>query len=459
MEQSMTGNMLIQPRWEPAVNESLEVGQTSAWLRIVLGNEIVTWNDDVWSNRVNEEVRLSMYPLALWFATSWWRLRWEPLPAGRTPTRSWRMAHELGAAGHGYLWPRMLFASDGENVNIWAVQSPPETKAAIRYLKSAYSALSGMTFERVIDEFINEVVTQLKGTKVGRTTLNDLWEEVVQERRDKSLAEQRRLEAILGFDPDECSEALIGQFENLIPKAGHSSVTEIASICAVPDPGSAIQKIVALANSGGLEGKISLSIPAGYKPDDSTLDWQRGRDLARKIRHANGLNGEGLSDGDLADLVGVSSTQFDGIESKSRYPLGIAVREKSSEKLKFHIRKRYRTGRRFEMARFICDFLTADQSDSWLPVTDAKTARQRMQRAFAAEFLCPINALKDFLGDDFSTDAVDDAAKHFGVAQVAIQTQLVNNKLLPQYVLDEYNRPFDFPYVTSSQASADFDIE
>src|SRR5208337_4842513 len=71
------------------------------------------------------------------------------------------------------------------------------------------------------------------------------------------------------------------------------------------------------------------------------------------------------------------------------------------DRLKLLFRKKNRPARRFEAARFIADHLCAERRDRWLPVSDAATARQKVQRAFAAEFLCPIASLRNYLGDEF----------------------------------------------------------
>ena len=89
----------------------------------------------------------------------------------------------------------------------------------------------------------------------------------------------------------------------------------------------------------------------------------------------------------------------------------------------------------------------ANTNDRWLPATDAKTARQKLQRAFAIEFLCPIQSLTEFLGDDFSSDATEEAAEHFGVSHTAVETHLVNNGLLSSDILREHDNYFEFPYV------------
>ena len=82
------------------------------------------------------------------------------------------------------------------------------------------------------------------------------------------------------------------------------------------------------------------------------------------------------------------------------------------------------------MARFLGDYVSREAKDGqWLVSTDLGTARQKFQRAFAAEFLCPISALVEFLGEDYSETAIEDAAEHFQVGQRTVESLLVNNGL------------------------------
>src|SRR5208282_5906654 len=96
---------------------------------------------------------------------------------------------------------------------------------------------------------------------------------------------------------------------------------------------------------------------------------------------------------------------------------------------------RNRPARRFEAARFIADYLCAPQ-DRWLPITDAATARQKVQRAFAAEFLCPIESLRAYLGNEFLPEAFEDAAEHFGISEMAVISHLANHHLIPRTFVD-----------------------
>lgn len=441
--------LAIHHQWESALHESPEVAHTSAMLRIVLGRDVVTRNEDDWAQTVRDDVRLSAYPLALWFASSWWRLRWEPLPTS-APSNSWRMSHELRAAGHGYVWPRMLFASDGENVHAWAVQSKPESKAPVRYLVNTYCEVAAETFERTVDEFVTGVLARLDAVGVQSTPLHALWSEIVEERKDRQIGSERKLEAMLGFDPDDGPQSLLSDMKRLISRAGAAAVDEIAPVCASVDPGAMLNRVVAIAESRGFLGKIDIPRTDKLEVADDAPSWEHGRALAKSARARLGLNGDPISDATLCGLVGLKAAVLRDIPpSMSRMPLGVAIRA-DNDSIKFVLRKRQSTGRRFEIARFLCDYLIASQDDRWLPTTDQKTSRQKAQRAFAGEFLCPIEPLKDFLQGDFSNDAIDEAAERFGVSTRAVETQLVNHRVLPPEILGSHGARFDFPYVVDS---------
>ena len=75
----------------------------------------------------------------------------------------------------------------------------------------------------------------------------------------------------------------------------------------------------------------------------------------------------------------------------------------------------------------LADGLTAPASDGWLPTTSSHTARQKMQRAFAAELLCPNRELRSFVRGDSSDYRLEDAADYFGVAVETVRHQIANH--------------------------------
>ena len=89
------------------------------------------------------------------------------------------------------------------------------------------------------------------------------------------------------------------------------------------------------------------------------------------------------------------------------------------------LRPKWETGRRFDLARLIGDRLV-DGVERLLPATRAHSYRQKAQRAFAAELLCPYDAVDDMLDIDISEERQTEVAEHFQVSPLAIRTLLVN---------------------------------
>ena len=348
----------------------------------------------------------------------------------------------------------MLFASEGDHVKVWAAQSASDARAPVRYLESGYSEIPARAFERTIDEFVYGVLARLDAVAVARTTLHDLWKEVIEERHDPKSAFDRQLEAMLGFDADESPESLLESLKKLIPKAGASAIQEIAPVCATDSPSTTLDSILVASAANSPRGRFAIRLDATAL-DANLPSWERGRELAQQLRSRLSLNGSPVSDLKLGELIGLPpKIAIESHNPGTSPPLGMAIRGAREEDAKFVFRRRARLGRRFEIARLICDHAIADDSDRWLPATDGKTSRQRIQRAFSAEFLCPIDPLIDFLGTDFTSDSFDEAAEHFGVSPQAVTTQLVNQDILPPDFLTPYDSRFDLPYSIFARGGA-----
>lgn len=100
------------------------------------------------------------------------------------------------------------------------------------------------------------------------------------------------------------------------------------------------------------------------------------------------------------------------------------------------LRSNYPTGRRFELARLLGDRIASGLAEPLVPVSGAYTYRQKLQRAFAAELLCPFNALDVFLDGDYSEPAQDDAAHYFLVSDRVVNRQLQNHGRLGSSAFD-----------------------
>ena len=254
----------------------------------------------------------------------------------------------------------------------------------------------------------------------------------MEERADSSMARDRRLEARLGFEPDEAPVALIDRLESLSGRAGQSAVDELAPVCAGPMHDAILNQIEQLAALPGVEARISLPDAISIRDSLATTPWEKGWTLARKARRLYGLNGQPVSDKQLSEILGINAGAFEqAAGNNTRPPLGLGIRNGNPDQLKLVFRKRNRPGLRFEAVRFLSEQLLAPPGETWLPATDSSTARQKVQRAFAAEFLCPIEGLREFLDDDFSPELIEEAGDLFGVSELAVKSVLANHCEIP----------------------------
>ena len=94
------------------------------------------------------------------------------------------------------------------------------------------------------------------------------------------------------------------------------------------------------------------------------------------------------------------------------------------DQFQFSWNRRHHTSRRFALARLVADHIVAPETESLLPSTDAATTRQRFQRAFAQEFLCPFEDLMEYLQTERpDSDAIERAADQ-QIGEVASQRPL-----------------------------------
>ncbi len=415
--------------WQVAGNDAPEYRHTMSDLALHVGNVNLMENEDIWSKTIRESILVSAYPLAMWLASSWWRLNWEPLPAV-PPSVDWRMAHELGAANQGFVWPRIIFASDCEAMRVWVVPSDVNDNQSVRYLngleKPAFITLAD--FQHGVEDFINTVISRLNAMGCQNTDLSNLWQLIQEDRADAESEKHRRLEAEMGYDPDECPEELMNKALELEKKMGIAALSELA-----PLYGKSLTDIEEIADSPGLLGKPTIPPSGALSPQD--LPWQRAVSAARSLRYTIGSPHSMIDNAKIYELLGLDASEVEQWSPVKRSNAAIAVPDRNQ--FRFILRKKHPIAKRFELTRFLGDYLLTGQTNGqWLASTDLSTSRQKYQRAFSAEFLCPLTALQEFLQDDYSESAIEDAAQYFQVSQTTVSSILVNNHLI------------SFPFVT-----------
>jgi len=406
---------------------------------VAIGDDYLTKLEDTYASTVRNRLRGSVYQLAAWFAANWWRLRWEPEVQDWTKNSEWRTAHSMASAGGGFVWPDVLFASDGDSL---AIASRPSERATaiepVRYLSRMDARISAVEFEQTVDGFLESVLSRLQSLDTGDETLPGVWNEVLAERRDPHLARRRKLEALCGYDPDEAPDNLlkmliengatlgVAALEEVAAAGRHSTAELLSEILSLP-------KSDAAPGAGGFHGVLPTlnNIP---RPAEGERPWQVAGKLARFARVQWGLDDRPVNDEFLADLLKATPEILIDCK-KSLVSMPLALKTESAETCDIYLNSSWKTSRRFSVARLIGDHLQSN--DRLLPATKAKTSRQQFQRAFAQEFLCPFNALLAKIQTDKPDEEdIAEAAAYYDVSPHMVLMTLVNKGSLDREALN-----------------------
>lgn len=413
----------------------------AASIGVAVGEEYVTRLEDLSARTVRNQVFASAWHLAAWFAANWWRLRWEPDRADTQKDTDWRMAHSMAAAGGGFVWPNAIFASDGDSLEIIA---RPRSSGArfepVRYINRVQARISAGEFEQKVDAFMEAVLSRLHNLGLQDVCLPELWSEILKERRDPDVSQQRKLEAMAGFEPDQSPEEVLKDLLEDAEGLGRNALTEVAAetrqkIGEVLDVIRALGRANLRPKPGGYRARIPELdlLPAA---NNGELPWQRAASLANHARNRWGFGKKPIKNHDLANIMSVKSTAFTE-KSTVEAPIPLGIRTGGGDAFDIYFDCQIPTTRRFAACRLLGDNLYYANQERLLPATHAKTARQKFQRAFAQELLCPLDALLEKIQTAApNEDDISEAAIYFHVSPLMVRTTLVNHGQLDREALN-----------------------
>ena len=376
---------------------------------------------------------VSGYHAAEWFAWNWWRLRWEP----RSPAADWSLAHRMTSIGEGYVWPNITIFSDGVRTALISNPSSRPDAKPFRYVGAVSAITSSTLFEAALDAFVPRILGRLREQGVQETNLDRLWRDVLSERADPEIAKRRRLEALLGRDPESVKDDAIEILLADAARLGERALDEVAAEAArgAPVLTAAAFEQLAQDRGYGANARDVVRLAPDRRPQVSAdvPAWRIGADTAQALRAQERLDGEAISDDRLARLSG---TRVATIEERgvAGLPLSFAL-DTANGASRVVLRSKWATGRRFDLARLLGDRLIA-AGGALHPATRAYTYRQKAQRSFAAELLSPFEAVDEMLAGDYSLERQQDVAEHFDVSPMTIDTLLKNHGRLEREGFD-----------------------
>ena len=400
---------------------------TQASLGISVNDIVVTELQDLLTKTVRPKMRVSAYDFAVWLMENWWRVVYEPERKG---SLSWEMSHCMGSIGQGFLWPEICFISDGAVITVESKATPRSAKQMARYLNSAQEQISKKVFIDEVFNFVDAVIGRLNESSSTNHSLIDLRNVLNEEIQNPEESTWRQFEALLGFDPDEAPkervESLLTQSQNF----GEKSVCEvIASTGAVYD--ATFEWLESLHYGMGvcvtipdadLLKKLTMRIDPDLRP------WERAEDAAKIVKKHWAISDYPVSSHQLSDLFSFLPEQIKG--QQKNVPMALGLRNGESDSIDTLFNSNFETNNRFSLLRVVADHFYSSERDRILPVTKVRTARQKFQRAFAQEFLCPADQLNAFIDDDLSEENIENAARHFNVSSRLVATTLLNKDIL-----------------------------
>ena len=408
-------------------------------IKVVADGRCLTKGFDGHAGSYREGPLVSGYHLAEWLVWNWWRLRWEPPRPHAHRTLEWALAHRMSTIGEGYVWPNVTIDSDGFRTVLTSERSLERDPGPFRYDgRPEAVVLPSSCLESAIDRFALEILARLEEARLDDTNLHRLWRDLRIEREDPAVSRFRRLEALLGRDPDEADAEEIERCLADAAALGEDALEEVAAGTEPRAQGPidmlSAERIEEIAKRQGFDAKpadtVRLTRGANNIPTwGKVAAWNVGKAVASAVRRQEALGADPIANARLAELAGTTAGTISD-HAKRSDELAFAL-DRNGEGTRITLRAKWETGRRFELARLIGDRLFGD-SRRLFPATQAYSYRQKAQRTFAAELLSPFEEVDDMLGGDTSDERQEDIARHYQVSPMTIRTLLVNNGRIPR---------------------------
>ncbi|GAA4855751.1 hypothetical protein [Saccharopolyspora rosea] len=440
-------------RDEPATG-SPEERATRADLRMSVGAEDLTRNEDPRTRVLAEHVTTALYPLAEWVAFNWWSLNADARPGtqisqlrfayrnGVGDARgAWWMRsrrHVLRAACDGFHWPDVIFVPEGRETRVvWMPDATSATRERTRFVARGNAVVESAGFVVALRGFVDAVTERLAARGITGTPLQTEWDAIRRAGEEETafcLAAAR-----LGLDP--YSEAgphreAIAEVLKQLPEPLATDFLNGVGAEHVTD------RLGWLAEARGLVGPARDDASAEvaelraacadlrerfFAPGATDNPWEIGYQVADRVREWAGLRPtEPFDPAPLMHYETLPTAYLDrglvalGARRGQRGPTLVAAR-------RFTARPR-----RFLQARALWH-LICDVHEEFL-IAAAHTHRQHVARGFALEVLAPAQGIAALLADPahlVSAEDVEVIADDYGVGNIVVEHQL-DNRVLAQ---------------------------
>lgn len=429
--------MRFEVGWQPeGPNAAPEERATVADLRIFIGDRNACENQSPrrggWgasgasrqSLRKADCATVSVYPLAEEIALNWWRL-FGARDAGL------RLTDGRG----GYALPNIRLALDGAGFNASCSRISYDNPA-VRFTNRHAERLTRADAESVLADFIDRVCSRLASANLTDTGLQLRWRRVQRSRDSEEESAFCEAAGALGLDPYSVEDRAASAIENLGAWFSGEPLLELVSGLRRRDVDvwSSGENVLAWLHRAEARSSDRSQLPAveelriGADARQMRVDempWSPGYRGARAARRQLDIRvGERFQVSTLARRLGGPSFEVAGSVTGVR-----AVVATIADATHVHLRtisSPYRhISELFALGRAVGDAVANPPAER-AAVNDLRdAARQATGRAFAAEFLAPIDEILSMQEDGM---ALGDIAADLGVAAEVVTRQLENRE-------------------------------
>lgn len=399
--------------WEGGDRSSDDIDLLAAGaLRVLVDRANVCEFREAWDGKAGEALPVSVYPLAEGVAMDWWRL------FGDRDAQFCATAHRGG-----YAMPDIRLEFDGVGFEVACrpcrYENPP-----VYFPNGAAERLERKDAERALGEFLAGVIGRLEERGVRDSGLQQQWRLVQASREDPEEAAFCEAAGALGLDAYDMSDADAAFIEDSGALFDGEALAEFLSgLRRVSGRKAAVDSIRRLESRPRYKSRLpELERLRAAAPGDSGAGkrkpWEAGYRSAREARRMlDAPQSERFrSVTVLARCLGAPD-----FESAPLAPEVSALVETVHDETRVHLRRfGNQTGWLFAFARAIGDAVANPPTRRSAVNSLHYASRQACGRAFAAEFLAPIDEILSMRNDGLDTDAVAD---EFGVSAELVERQ------------------------------------
>jgi hypothetical protein len=404
-------------------SDSPEIDATFADLKLVVDEQVVTRVLDKRARTTRDAISVPLYPLAEWLVANWWTLFNEPHTPGRFSSNEAESRHSLYWAQEGFPLPKLSIYSEGNAINLlWAAYRGE--CHSLEFISSGEARVAMDEFRNAATQLINAVLDRLESLHIASPTLLNNWQAI--ERADAEESAFCRAAALLGLDPyaisDRTCDTIMEIWEQL-PESIRPDMFSAANIERLRDVADWIRDGVAAVGSVEWKNSRFTGMLALPRMDSTSTPWQEGYILARHARKELNIHDNALPD--LERFVSpvrvfVPPAPLSSIE-------GVTALE--AQAIRCYTAKTRRESYRFLIARSLVHLLFGAESPITL-LTAAMSQRQQRERAFAAEFLIPSDAIRSRVtSDEVTQEEISDLAADFSVSAFVVDYQIKNHHI------------------------------